>query len=112
MIEFGSHFSIAAEQIEYMATDSEGAGGYPYRLTVYLKSGRACAVSYKSEEGRDAEKARVARQVDAERHAYDERILNRLYLIKDVVERVDKRQLRVWRQLKELLRLPPDTEIE
>ena len=42
-------------------------------------------------------------QIDREKRQDIDKIHTALYLLQDSINRIDKRQLRIWKQLKELL---------
>lgn len=111
MIDFEGYYTIAAEQVEYIAATDRGTGDCPYSLDVHLLSGRTLSVSYRTTIARTAGRNKLERQIEAERRRDSDQIIARLSLIRDGVERVDKRQFRIWKQLKELLKLPPDETI-
>lgn len=102
MIEFNGCF-IAAEEISYLEAADSTNPQYPYKLTVWLKSGQSLAVVYRDKGARDQQRGRLALQIDRERHSHDEKTENYLYRIEAAVSRIDKRQLRIWKILKQLL---------
>lgn len=109
MINFDTYYSFAAYQVEYISAES-GSDIHPYALAVYLKSGKRLCVNYKSRKDRDNAKQLMVNRIESELRRDREQILNRLYLIDDAVKRIDKRQLRVWRQLKALLHLSGEVD--
>lgn len=53
----------------------------------------------------------LSRQIDSEKRRDAEKIHNALlYILRDSVNRIDKRQLRIWRQLRDLLGLNVEDE--
>ena len=52
----------------------------------------------------------LSRQIDSEKRRDAEKIYNALYILRDTVNRIDKRQLRIWRQLRDLLGLNVEEE--
>lgn len=82
MIAWSKYFHFNAEDVEYIEAIDSTSGEYPYRLTVHLKSGNAPSVSYQDSKSRD-----TARN-----------------------ERIERRQLRIWRQLKALLGISMENE--
>lgn len=108
MIDFEGYYLVSAEQIEYINTD-EGAGWY--NLNVHLLAGRVLTVRYRTKMARDEGRQKLHRQIESERRQDAENIQNRLYLIEQAVKGVDKRQYKIWRQLKILLKLGQDDEI-
>lgn len=110
MIAFGKYFNFSAEDVEYIqATDFKGTD-FPYRLTVHTKSGQDLAVSYKDSKSRDTAKAEIVRQVDYQKRQESERLMSMLYTLKYTVERIDRRELRIWRQLRDLLGIRVEEE--
>lgn len=106
MIDFEGYYLVNAEQIEYISASGEGDTGW-YNLNVHLLAGRVLTVKYRTKTARDDGRQRLNRQIEAERRDA-ENIQNRLYLIEQAVKGVDKRQLKIWRQLKALLRIETD----
>lgn len=102
MVEIGKLYSFSAREIECIES-SNIAGNGRYRLTIHMKSGKSYSVDYANESARDTAHAGVIRQFDRDILEVEQKMLNRLYLIQSIVERTDKRQLRIWRQLKLLL---------
>lgn len=88
----------------------KASGTHPYTLTVYLKSGKSFSVSYMDKQSRRAAMLDLSRQIDSEKRRDAERIHNALYILRDSVNRIDKRQLRIWRQLRDLLGLNMEEE--
>lgn len=106
MIDFEGRYLVAAEQIESVsARDGNAANAFPYGLFVCLTSGKELGVWYRTEAARKAGLAKLARQIEGERRQNDNAVLGRLYQIEAAINRVDKRTLRIWRQLKGLLHL-------
>lgn len=104
MIAFSRYYNFSAEEVECIeATDSDSNKDYPYRLTVHTKSGQAFSVNYKDSKSRDTDKAELVRQIDFQKRQESEKVLPMLYSIKYTVERIDRRELRIWRQLRDLL---------
>lgn len=100
MIELGRVYSFSAREIECIeALNTNGR----FRLTVHTKSGKSYSLDYATESARNSAQAAAVRQFERDVSEMEQKILNRLYLIQNTVERTDKRQLRIWRQLKALL---------
>lgn len=104
MVQFESYYFFAADQVECVSAES-GNNSHPYALVVYLKSGRKLSVNYKTQNELDRAKQIMVSRIESDLRRDREQVFNRLYLIDDAVKRIDKRQLRVWRQLKALLHL-------
>lgn len=107
MIDFEGYYLVNAEQIEYISVSGEGDTGW-YNLNVHLLAGRVLTVRYRTKMARDDGQQKLNRQIEAERRWDAENIQNRLYLIEQAVKGVDKRQLKIWRQLKALLGIEAD----
>lgn len=110
MIDFEGCYLISAGQIEYIDTYNEENTGW-YGLNVHLLGGRVLTVKYRTKMGRDDGRKRMYQKVEDERRRDAENIENRLYLIEQAIKGVDKRQYKIWKQLKSLLRLGQDNEI-
>ena len=102
MIEFNGNF-IAAEEISFIEAAESTNPQYPYKLTVWMRSGKSLAVVYRDKGARDQQRGRLALQIDRERHAHEEKQELYLYRIEEVVRRMDKRQLKIWKMVNELL---------
>ena len=108
MINFDNYYRIAEEEIELIEAMNQQSIDYPYVLTVQLKSGKRCSISYKDSKSRDSVRDNIVKQVETEKRAYAEKIVNRLNIIDHAINRIEKRQLRIWRQLKALLGVSVD----
>lgn len=112
MVEFGGRYYIDMTQVEYISTaDPQGAiieVSHPYDLTVHLLSGKSLGLCYPTKVARDNERRRLITAIQRERTNYEETMLCKLRLIQNDVSRIDKRQLRVWQQLKKLLGIQPE----
>ena len=111
MIDFEGYYSIAVERVEYISMSSKENGDYPYTLSVHLESERALSVSYRNKDACAAARNKLCQQIEAERRRSSDEIIARLSIIRDGVERVDKRQFRIWKQLKTLLNVEPEEKI-
>lgn len=105
MVVWSDYYRFSAEEVEAIGTTDNTGGSHPFVLVVYLKSGNKFSVSYTDKKLRQAAMTDLCRQIDGEKRRDVEKIHNRLFLLEDSVNRIDKRQLRIWRQLKELLGL-------
>ena len=61
-------------------------------------------------KARGTAKAELVRQVEYQKRQESEKLLSMLYNIKYSVERIDKRELRIWRQLRDLLGIRVEEE--
>ena len=104
MVQFDAFYFFAADQVECISAES-GSESHPFALVIFLKSGKRLAVNYKTQKERDSAKQIMVNRIESDLRRDREQISNRLYLIDDAVKRIDKRQLRIWRQLKALLHL-------
>ena len=103
MVVWSEYYRFSAEEVESVETSEGNIGSHPFKLTVNFKSGRRLSVNYPDMASRKAAFVDISRQIDSEKRRDYEKILNALYILKDSVNRIDKRQLRIWKQLNELL---------
>ena len=103
MVVWSENYRFSAEDVEALGIDDKTSGTHPYTLTVYLKSGKSFSVSYMDKQSRRAAMLDLSRQIDSEKRRDAEKIHNALYILQNSVNRIDKRQLRIWRQLQDLL---------
>lgn len=106
MVDFEGYYSFPADQVESVEVYTLSADEMPHKLRVTLKSGRSLVVNYKSKAARDGAKQILCNRIDQELRQESVQISNKLFLVLDYVQRLDKRQFRIWRQLKQLLQLP------
>ena len=104
MICFGSYYHFSGEDVEYISLTNVG-GEYPYKLMVFLRSGRCFSVSYKIQKDAEKERDRLVHSVDTARNAQSQRVFIKLQLLDYSIRTIDRRQLRIWRQLRDLLNL-------
>lgn len=112
MVVWSEHYRFPAESVEAIGTSDGTSSTHPFMLTVYLKSGKTLSVSYTDKQSRKAAMLDLSRQIDSEKRRDTEKIHNSLYILKDSVNRIDKRQLRIWRQLKSLLGVKVEDELD
>lgn len=105
MIEFDKYYVIAAEEIVLIAVSETAGATHLYALSVTLKNGKTVTVNYVDKQARDKAKRDMAAQINRELSWGYERIRAEIGMVKYAVERIDKRQLRIWRILSKLLRL-------
>ena len=103
MVVWSEYYRFSAEEVESLGITDSGIGSHPFRLTVYFKSGNKLAINYGDMRSRKEAMLDLSRQIDREKMQDTERIHNALYLLQDSTRRIDKRQLRIWKQLKTLL---------
>lgn len=106
----GQYF--AAEQIDMIECCDSGNSDYPFSLAVVLRNGKRYSVMYSKKGDRDAAAQKTARMVEAELRGTMERVLSELRLLNLSMKTLDKRQLRIWRQLKKLLALQDEEGVE
>ena len=105
MIAFSKYYYFSSEDVEYIECANNSAGDYPYRLTIHFKSGTSCSVNYADPKSRETARNNMVREIEYERRADVEKTHNMLTILKNTVERIDRRQLRIWKQLRDLLGL-------
>lgn len=106
MIEFDEYYDIAADEIMVIEKrDNNNNEAFPYTLSVALKNGKILSVNYKDKRVRDFKKRKLLDQIAREKSWSYEQIYAKVGLVEDAVARIDKRQLRIWRILSELLHL-------
>lgn len=110
MIDFEGFYSVDAEQVEFISMRN-GTGETPYGLFLTLRSGKELGIWYRTELSRKQGKERIVREVECDRRRKELDIQGQLATNMRVVERTEKRQLRIWRQLKELLGVEPEETI-
>lgn len=103
MVVWSDYYRFSAEEVDAIGTSDSGTGTHPFMLTVYFKSGLKLSVSYVDMKHMKATMLDLTRQIEREKRQDAEKIRNALYLLQDVTNRMDKRQLRIWKQLKTLL---------
>lgn len=106
MLSFNGNY-FAADQIDMIeCTDKpDCTEQYPYVLSIKLRNGSRYSVVYSTKLDRNIAARNLARSVENDQRDSYNKILGELYDIRSVVGRLDKRQLRIWQQLKKLLSL-------
>ena len=110
MVVWSDYYRFSAEDVEALAVTDNTSGTHPYVLTVHFKSGNRLAVNYANKGSRRAEMLDLSRQIDSEKRRDAEKIQNALFLLQGSANRIEKRQLRIWKQLKALLGVQPEEE--
>lgn len=103
MVVWSNYYRFSAEEVEALGMFDGGDGSHPYQLTVYFKSGNNLSINYADIKSRKEAMLDLGRQIDREKKQDTEKIHHYLYILKDSINRIDKRQLRIWQQLKALL---------
>ena len=85
--------------------NEERRRGAQYGLFLGLSGGKELGVWYRTEEARKAAYTKLARQVEIGKRQDREDILYRLRLIEACINKTDKRTLRIWKQLQQLLHM-------
>lgn len=104
MVTLSKYYHFSANEIEYIES-STVSGGYPYRIIVRLKSGAQVSVGYRTEDDRKFDRDNLVRQIEFEQKRDFERLWNEMHLLKCDVKALNHRQLRIWRQLRDLLKI-------
>lgn len=104
MVSLGTYYHFTVSEIEYVDVSTVN-GKYPYRLAVHLKSGASPSVNYADERSRNSARDNLVRQIERERRADYESLYNAVRLLHCDVKTLNGRQLRIWRQLRDLLGL-------
>lgn len=111
MIDFEGYYLVPPDQVAYIET-RRGGGDAQYGLFLGLSGGKELGVWYRTEEARKAAYTKLARQVEIGKRQVEigkrqdrEDILYRLRLIEACINKTDKRPLRIWKQLQQLLHL-------
>ena len=104
MIDFEGYYLVPPDQVAYIET-RRGGGDAQYGLFLGLSGGKELGVWYRTEEARKAAYTKLARQVEIGKRQDREDILYRLRLIEACINKTDKRTLRIWKQLQQLLHL-------
>ena len=110
MIDFEGYYLVPPDQVAYIET-RRGGGDAQYGLFLGLSGGKELGVWYRTEEARKAAYTKLARQVEIGKRQDREDILYRLRLIEACINKTDKRTLRIWKQLQQLLHLETEQEI-
>ena len=105
MIVWSEYYRFSADEVEAIGTSESMSVSHPFALTVYFKSGNKLSINYADMKSRKAALLDLSRQIDREKRSDTEKIHNSLYILKCSINRIDKRQLRIWQQLKVLLGL-------
>lgn len=98
------YYLVPPDQVAYIET-RRGGGDAQYGLFLGLSGGKELGVWYRTEEARKAAYTKLARQVEIGKRQDREDILYRLRLIEACINKTDKRTLRIWKQLQQLLHL-------
>ena len=105
MISLEKYYHFMANDVEYVEALKANSGSYPYQLTVYFRSGHKVSIVYMKEEDCQAECTRVIRQIEMEQRREKDEVMSSLSILRKSANRIDSRQLRIWRQLEKLLKV-------
>lgn len=111
MIDFEGYYFFPAEEVGSVHLHTV-TGEYPYALTVHLKSGRDHTINYKEVEGRNKAARNLRSRIEMDLRETRADVRNALFLLNDEIKRIDKRQLRIWQQLKRLLNIKGQEDAE
>ena len=103
MVVWSEYYRFSAEEVEAIDTSEQNNSEFPCVLTVYLKSGNKLSICYVDKNSRKIAMIDLSRQIDAEKKQRFEGLQNTLHILEGTVNRMDRRQLRIWQQLKRLL---------
>lgn len=98
MIDFEGYYLVPPDQVAYIET-RRGGGDAQYGLFLGLSGGKELGVWYRTEDARKAAYTKLARQVEIGKRQ------DSLRLIDACINKTDKRTLRIWKQLQQLLHL-------
>ena len=104
MVSLNKCYHFSASEIEYIEI-STTSGGFPYKITVHLKSGAQVSVGYRTEDDRNFDRDILVRQIDYEQKRDYEILRNEMHLLKCDVKTLNHRHLRIWKQLRDLLKI-------
>ena len=110
MVNLENLYCFSAEEVAAIGTSEIAGSTHQFALTVYLKNENKFSVRYVDSDARNAAMHNLERQIDREKKQDFEKMHNKLFLLQDAINRVDKRQLRIWRQLKALLGVETEGE--
>lgn len=110
MIAWSKYFNFNAEDVEHIEATDLTTGDYRFKLSVHFKSGNQISVNYLDAKSRDSARVSLVGQIDRARREDVEKLLNQLTLLNYSNERIERRQLRIWRQLKALLGISMEEE--
>lgn len=110
MVTWSDYYRFSEDCVEAIGTADNTGGTHPYVLTVYLKSGNKMSVSYADKQSRRAAMLNLSRQIDSGKRNAAEEVRGTLYQLQVSINRIDKRQLRIWQQLRALLGIKAEVE--
>ena len=105
MVRFDEDHYFDANEIAYVRKKNDLSEKYLYQIFVGMKNGKEYGVSYLNEKDRDDEHCRLIYDIERERRQPTENLRWEIKAIKNALGTMDKRQKRIWRQLKDLLNL-------
>lgn len=73
MVTLSKYYHFSANEIEYVES-STVSGGFPYKITVHLKSGAQVSVSYRTEDDRNFDRNNLVQQIEFEQKRDFERL--------------------------------------
>lgn len=107
MIKFGGYYYIQENDIVAIELGKNVDNrDYPFWLVVRTRNDHRYTLGYRTKDEAAHAAADLARQVECATRDRDmEHLFNKLWMMKSDLSKLDKRQLKIWRQLKELLGL-------
>lgn len=103
MVNFNGTY-IDGSAILLICPYDTGDKDYPYGLSVELTTGARYAVRYNNRTNRENAKYDLIKGIDRDRRENTEYLLNKTISIESTVNRLEKRQLRIQKLLKEVLK--------
>ncbi len=104
MIQFEEYYCFPADQVVCVKA-TEGSDGY--LLTVFLKNGTNVGVTYKVKKQRDDAKTSLVIRIERELAREESRLetlSENAYLLKRSLDRLDKRQQKIFKMLNSVLK--------
>lgn len=105
MVRFDEYYYFDANEIAFVRKTTASGAEHPYRIFVGIKGGQEYGVNYANEKARNDAYNRLVRDIEQERRQPIEQLRWKLEMINITLKTLDKRQMKIWRQLKELLGL-------
>lgn len=103
MVQLDGYYCFDATEIAYVRKVTISGVDHPYRLYVGVKGGQEYGVNYATEKMRNDAYTRFVSSIERERREPIERLRWELGLIQSTLKTIDKRQMKIWRQLRNLL---------
>lgn len=102
----GEHFKVdICYQYEYFEVFGTTDEEWTELERLYEELTNDISIAYMKEEDCKAEYVRVIRQIEMEQRREKDEVMSSLSILRMTVNRIDSRQLRIWRQLGKLLKV-------